>query len=77
MPLDAAIVLRRRFPGLVFWFGRRTGVWWAALPLAGGWRLVEAADPEELTQAVIKADIWPWPAPRQGARWTLGVGPYP
>ena len=76
MTPDAVTVLRRRFPGLVFWFGRRTGAWWALLPPPAGWRLIEAADPEELTRAVLNAQSWPWPAPRQGARWTAGSG-YP
>jgi hypothetical protein len=59
MSSNAVSVLRQRFPGLVSWFGHRTGVWWAALPVTGGWRLVEAADPEQLTHAVIKAAAWP------------------
>lgn len=74
MTPDAAAVLRRRFPGLVFWYGPHTGAWWALLPPPAGWRLVEAADPDQLTQAVIHAQSWPWPAPWQGARWTVGVG---
>ena len=74
MTLDAAAILRRRFPGLVLWFGPQTASWWALISPPAGWRLVEAADPEQLTHAIIKAQSWPWPAPRQGARWTLGVG---
>lgn len=67
-------VLECRFPGVMVWFGLETRSWWAMVPPPAGWRLVEAADPEELTRAVIKAQSWPWPSPRQGARWTLGVG---
>jgi hypothetical protein len=52
-------VLRRRFPGLVFWYGARTGRWWALVYAASGWRLVEARDAEELTRAVVEADTWP------------------
>lgn len=77
MTPDAVAVLRRRFPGLVFWLGARSGVWWALVPPPAGWRLVEAADPEELTQAVIKAQSWPWPSPRQGARWMRGAAHRP
>jgi hypothetical protein len=67
-------VLEYRFPGVAIWYGERSGCWWAMVPPPAGWRLVEAADPDQLTQAVIKAQSWPWPSPRQGARWTLGVG---
>lgn len=74
--MSAAVlaILTYRFPGAVIWYGERTASWWAMVPPPAGWRLVEAADPDQLTQAVIKAQSWPWPAPRQGARWTLGVG---
>ncbi len=57
MTPDPAVVLRRRFPGLVFWFGRRTGAWWALIPPPGGWRLVEAADPEQRRTPVL-TDHW-------------------
>jgi hypothetical protein len=73
MTPDPGSVLRRRFPGLVFWFGRSTGSWWALVPLPEHWRLVEAVDPDELTRAVISAQSWPWPSPSGGARWLLGV----
>ncbi|WP_460339631.1 hypothetical protein [Actinoallomurus acanthiterrae] len=73
MACDQITALRRRFPGLTFWFGSRTRTWWALVLLPGGWRLVEAADPEELTRAIIQAMSWPWPSPRQGARWTVGA----
>ncbi|MEV5707452.1 hypothetical protein [Actinoallomurus sp. NPDC052274] len=76
MNTDPVVVLHRRFPGLVFWFGARTGAWWAIVPPPAGWRLIEAADPDQLTQAVIKSQSWPWPSPREGARWTLGEGLY-
>jgi hypothetical protein len=71
----AFVVLRRRFPGLVFWFGQRTCSWWALVGPPAGWRLVEAVDAEELTRAVIEAQSWPWPAPDRGARWVLGEPP--
>jgi hypothetical protein len=76
--MSAAVlaILANRFPGTVIWYGERTASWWAIVPPPAGWRLVEAADPDQLTQAVIKAQSWPWPAPRQGACWTLGVGTY-
>lgn len=61
MIVDPVKVIRRRFPGLVFWFGRRTGSWWALIPPPVGWRLVEAVDVEELTRAVVQAQSWPWP----------------
>jgi hypothetical protein len=74
MTLDAVAMLRRRFPGLVFWYGSRTRAWWALLPPPAGWRLIEAADPDELTRAVLNAQSWPWPSPWQGARWSVGAG---
>lgn len=70
---DPTATLRRRFPGLILWYGHRTRSWWALIPPPAGWRLVEAADPEQLTAAIIHAQSWPWPHPRQGAHWTLGV----
>ena len=69
MIADPVAVLARRFPGLVFWFGRCTGTWWAMVPPPAGWRLVEAVDPEELTRAVIGAQSWPWPSGAGGAGW--------
>jgi hypothetical protein len=64
---DEVRVIRRRFPGLVFWRGVHTGTWWALIPPPAGWRLVEASDPEELTQAVVNARSWPWPS---GTAWS-------
>ncbi|WP_345433988.1 hypothetical protein [Actinoallomurus vinaceus] len=61
MSTDAIGILRRRFPGLVFWYGRHTGSWWALIPPPAGWRLVEALDPDELTRAVLQCASWPWP----------------
>lgn len=62
-------VLARRFPGVLLWFGVRTGCWWALVPPPAGWRLVEAIDPEELTRAIIEASAWPWPSGTGGANW--------
>lgn len=56
-----AAMLRRRFPGLVFWFGPRTRSWWAVVRIRSGWRLVEAVDADELTRAVLAAAAWPYP----------------
>lgn len=58
---DPATVLRRRFPGLVFWFGTCTRSWWAVVRVPAGWRLVEAVDDDELTRAVLAAAPWPYP----------------
>jgi hypothetical protein len=71
---DALSVLTRRFPGWMIWFGERTRSWWALVPPPAGWRLVEAADAEELTRAIIEAQSWPWPSPAGGARWLPGIG---
>jgi hypothetical protein len=61
MKADPVIVLRRRFPGLVFWYGIRTRSWWAMVRVPQGWRLVEAMDVDELTRAVLAAATWPYP----------------
>lgn len=61
MRVDPVIVLRRRFPGLVFWYGFRTRSWWAMVRIPSGWRLVEAVGADELTQAVLTAATWPYP----------------
>jgi hypothetical protein len=49
----AARAIEARFPGVHAWHGRATGSWWAFLP-GGAGRLVEAVNPEELTE-IIKA----------------------
>lgn len=67
-------MLARRFPGLMFWFGDATRSWWALLPPPAGWRLVEAADADELTRAIIKAQSWPWPSPGGGVGWRRSAG---
>jgi hypothetical protein len=67
MAVDPVTVLRRRFPGLVFWYGLRTRSWWAMVRISRGWRLVEAMDADELTQAVLTAATWPYPPARQPA----------
>jgi hypothetical protein len=40
--------LEHLFPGVVVWFGRRTGHWWAML----GDRLLEAGSPRELADMI-------------------------
>lgn len=50
---STASLLRRRFPSAVVWFGAFTRRWWAMVRAGGGWRLVEAAGPEELTRTII------------------------
>ncbi|GAA0363812.1 hypothetical protein NE235_16535 [Actinoallomurus spadix] len=52
--VQLTVMLRRRFPDTVLWFGPYTRHWWAMLPVRGRWCLVEAADPDELTGAVIR-----------------------
>jgi hypothetical protein len=48
-------ILAERFPGAVIWFGRFTRRWWALVWAGGRWRLVEGAQPEDLTRAIINA----------------------
>lgn len=58
-PIHPIAALRRRFPGLVFWFGPHTRSWWALVAAPQGWRLVEAMNPDELTRAVLTTATWP------------------
>ncbi|WP_433244877.1 hypothetical protein [Actinomadura nitritigenes] len=44
----AGVTLQRRFPGSTVWFGKHTFRWWAMLPQARRWVLVEAATPVQL-----------------------------
>ena len=51
LPMDTDQVrrdLEHLFPGVVVWFGRRTGHWWAML----GDRLLEAGSPRELADLI-------------------------
>lgn len=47
--------------GAVTWYGRATGAWWALVPSPEGARLVEAANPRELREALENPAAWPWP----------------
>jgi hypothetical protein len=53
--------IQREFPGVSAWYGSATGSWWAYVRLWDRSRLVEAADPAELCQAIANARGWPWP----------------
>ncbi|MCO5992220.1 hypothetical protein [Actinoallomurus rhizosphaericola] len=53
--MQLTVILRRRLPDTVLWFGPHTRHWWAMLPARGRWCLVEAADPDELTGAIVRA----------------------
>ncbi|GAA4616470.1 hypothetical protein GCM10023195_73290 [Actinoallomurus liliacearum] len=65
----------------MFWYGIRTRSWWALAWVAQEWRLVEAMDADELTQAVLAAATWPYPAAwrpavtskRTGEESSLGI----
>lgn len=39
-------------PGIVYWYGRATGAWWAVVPGRGGPRLVEAVSRDALAATV-------------------------
>ena len=48
------------FPGVPVWFGLATRRWWALVPAAGGWRLVEADRPDGLRMQIRGAlGFWP------------------
>lgn len=43
------------------WYGQSTSTWWALVRVPWGSRLVEASTPRQLREAVLRADVWPWP----------------
>ncbi|MDL4777590.1 hypothetical protein [Actinomadura xylanilytica] len=47
-------VFRRRFPGIVVWFGLYTRQWWAVVRVGQQWRLVEGPGLDELTGAIMR-----------------------
>lgn len=49
------ITLQRRFPGALVWFGLHTFRWWALMPWATQWILLEAATPMELAVRMAEA----------------------
>lgn len=51
----AVLTLQRRFPGATVWFGKHTFHWWAMLPRARRWVLVEAATPMQLAERMGEA----------------------
>src|SRR5688500_10577386 len=59
--------LEQMFPGVTAWFGEYTGQWWAMV----GWRLLEAATPDQLAEK-IRAARAPRPAPRRYERTPYG-----
>ncbi|WP_018655186.1 hypothetical protein [Actinomadura flavalba] len=46
--------LQEQFPGVRVWYGRATGSWWAMVPLGGGSRLLEAAQPQALRDSIMQ-----------------------
>ncbi|MDL4819299.1 hypothetical protein [Actinomadura opuntiae] len=56
-----AAQIEREFSGVWAWYGEATGSWWAMVRLGRGGRLVEARNPEELRNAIVRARGWPWP----------------
>lgn len=63
--------LRRRFPGVVVWFGLATRRWWAMFSSAGRWHLVEANGPYDLRRLIgiaRRADERPRPSRRHRRR---------
>ncbi|MEU4824614.1 hypothetical protein AB0H37_22325 [Actinomadura sp. NPDC023710] len=56
-----AAQIEREFSGVVAWYGTATEAWWAMVRVRGGLRLVEAAGPSELREAIVNARGWSWP----------------
>lgn len=57
----SAARIEREFAGVVVWYGRATGAWWAMVGLGDDARLVEAVSPQELREAIMRARGWSWP----------------
>jgi hypothetical protein len=57
---QAAARIEREFSGVVAWYGKSTGAWWAMIRLGRDERLVEAVNPRELRDAIVHAQ-GPWP----------------
>lgn len=51
----AVTTLERRFPEASVWFGRQTLRWWALMPWAARWVLLEAATPMDLADRMTEA----------------------
>ncbi|TDC55349.1 hypothetical protein E1281_12985 [Actinomadura sp. KC345] len=51
----AVVTLERRFPGASVWFGQHTSRWWALMPWAAWWLLLEGATPMELADRMTEA----------------------
>lgn len=47
--------LQERFAGVICWWGVSTKEWWALIPGGTQWKIVNAPDPDDLIQAVLKA----------------------
>lgn len=48
------------FPGVVVWFGLTSRKWRAMVPAAGGWRLLESPQPDDLRMQIRGAQgFWP------------------
>ncbi|MFG2248184.1 hypothetical protein [Spirillospora sp. NPDC048823] len=56
-PAQAVTVakLQERFAGVICWWGLSTKEWWALIPGGTQWQIVNAADPDDLVQAVLEA----------------------
>ncbi|SEG92195.1 hypothetical protein SAMN04489712_13253 [Thermomonospora echinospora] len=80
--LRLAWLLARRefgqeFPGVMVWFGLTSGRWRAMVPAAGGWRLLESAQPDDLrTQIRGALGFWPVSATPHHRRFGGNPDPY-
>ncbi|MFI6517319.1 hypothetical protein ACIBF1_17315 [Spirillospora sp. NPDC050679] len=54
-PDTTAAYIQRRFPGVLCWYGRCTGRWWAYLPNRRGGCLLEAVTPDALLVLIGQA----------------------
>lgn len=55
MSSHPAAVIQAQFPGVLAWYGKATGSWWAYVPVPGGDWLIEAANPAQLCEAIARA----------------------
>ncbi|MBC6464176.1 hypothetical protein [Actinomadura alba] len=55
----AAVAALRKHFGLPCWYGPHSRRWWAFIPIGERGRLVEAATPQELAEAISRARAQP------------------
>ncbi len=55
---QAIAELRHYFPGVLTWYGEKTNIWWAMLPVGRAGSLIEAATPQDLAVRIRQGLGW-------------------